>query len=49
MYYNGTQMYEILYSLILAYPMSLYLFIPIYYDLGITSVYQVIIKFWKIF
>lgn len=34
-------MYEILYGMLLAYPLVAYLFVPVYYNLGITSVYQV--------
>ncbi|KAL0277604.1 UNVERIFIED_CONTAM: hypothetical protein PYX00_004837 [Menopon gallinae] len=40
LYYYGTGMYETLYGAILAYPIVSYFFVPVYYSLGITSVYQ---------
>lgn len=33
-------MWETLYGMIFAYPIVSYVFVPIYYSLGITSVYQ---------
>ena len=41
LYYYGTGMYETLYGILLAYPIVSYIFVPVYYNLGITSVYQV--------
>ncbi|EEB10804.1 sodium/iodide cotransporter, putative [Pediculus humanus corporis] len=40
MFYNGTRMYEVVYSIMLTYLLASYCFIPVYYNLGITSVYQ---------
>ncbi|XP_046823476.1 sodium-coupled monocarboxylate transporter 1 [Vespa crabro] len=40
LYYRGNAMWETLYGMLLAYPIVCYIFVPIYYDLGITSVYQ---------
>jgi hypothetical protein len=34
-------MWETLYGMICAYPIVIYVFVPMYYSLGITSVYQV--------
>ncbi|KAF5285294.1 hypothetical protein FQR65_LT13272 [Abscondita terminalis] len=38
--YRGTTMWETLYGMILAYPIVCFVFVPVYYSLGITSVYQ---------
>lgn len=40
LYYRGSGMWETLYGLLLAYPIVSYVFVPVYYSLGITSVYQ---------
>ncbi|KAI4495781.1 hypothetical protein M0802_008404 [Mischocyttarus mexicanus] len=40
LYYKGNAMWETLYGMLLAYPIVCFIFVPIYYDLGITSVYQ---------
>lgn len=40
LYYKGNAMWETLYGMLLAYPIVCYIFVPVYYDLGITSVYQ---------
>lgn len=40
LYYRGAEMWETLYGYICAYPVVCFLFIPVYFDLGITSVYQ---------
>ncbi|XP_018327907.1 sodium-coupled monocarboxylate transporter 2 [Agrilus planipennis] len=40
LFYRGAPMWETLYGMILAYPIVCYVFIPVYYSLGITSVYQ---------
>ncbi|XP_012287684.1 sodium-coupled monocarboxylate transporter 1 [Orussus abietinus] len=40
LYYRGTAMWETLYGMLLAYPIVCYVFVPVYYNLGITSVYQ---------
>ncbi|XP_062534700.1 sodium-coupled monocarboxylate transporter 1-like isoform X1 [Armigeres subalbatus] len=39
-FYRGTAMWETLYGMITAYPIVCFVFIPVYFDLGITSVYQ---------
>ncbi|XP_058467270.1 sodium-coupled monocarboxylate transporter 1-like [Malaya genurostris] len=39
-FYRGTAMWETLYGIITAYPIVCFVFIPVYFDLGITSVYQ---------
>lgn len=33
-------MWETLYGMVLAYPIVCFIFVPVYYNLGITSVYQ---------
>ncbi|KAB0794839.1 hypothetical protein PPYR_11678 [Photinus pyralis] len=38
--YRGTTMWETIYGMVLAYPIVCYIFVPVYYSLGITSVYQ---------
>ncbi|XP_015173278.1 PREDICTED: sodium-coupled monocarboxylate transporter 2 [Polistes dominula] len=40
LYYKGNAMWETLYGMLLAYPIVCFIFVPVYYDLGITSVYQ---------
>lgn len=39
-FYRGTSMWETIYGMMNAYPIVLYVFIPVYFNLGITSVYQ---------
>ncbi|KAK6618851.1 hypothetical protein RUM43_013242 [Polyplax serrata] len=39
-FYNGTPMFEAIYGLLLAYPITAYFFVPVYYNLGVTSVYE---------
>ncbi|XP_055590140.1 sodium-coupled monocarboxylate transporter 1-like [Uranotaenia lowii] len=39
-FYRGTGMWETLYGMMTAYPIVCFVFIPVYFDLGITSVYQ---------
>jgi hypothetical protein len=41
LYYRGSAMWETLYGMICAYPIVMFVFVPVYYSLGITSVYQV--------
>lgn len=41
LFYRGSAMWETLYGMILAFPLVCFFFVPIYYSLGITSVYQV--------
>lgn len=40
LYYRGSAMWETLYGMLLAYPVVCFIFVPVYYNLGITSVYQ---------
>ncbi|XP_014222164.1 sodium-coupled monocarboxylate transporter 1 isoform X1 [Trichogramma pretiosum] len=40
LYYRGSAMWETLYGMVLAYPIVCFTFVPVYYSLGITSVYQ---------
>ncbi|XP_071441043.1 sodium-coupled monocarboxylate transporter 2 [Hetaerina americana] len=40
MYYWGAGMWETVYGIILSLPIVAFVFLPIYYDLGVTSVYQ---------
>ncbi|XP_076765294.1 sodium-coupled monocarboxylate transporter 2 [Xylocopa sonorina] len=40
LYYRGSAMWETIYGMLLAYPIVCYVFVPVYYSLGITSVYQ---------
>ncbi|XP_014254450.1 sodium-coupled monocarboxylate transporter 1 [Cimex lectularius] len=40
LYYRGSAMWETLYGMIIAFPIVCYFFVPVYYSLGITSVYQ---------
>lgn len=41
LFYRGSGMWETLYGMTLAFPLVLYFFLPVYFNLGITSVYQV--------
>lgn len=41
LYYRGSGMWETIYGMSLAFPLVLYFFLPVYFNLGITSVYQV--------
>lgn len=40
LFYRGFGMYETLWGLVTAYPIVCFVFVPIYLNLGITSVYQ---------
>ncbi|XP_060529145.1 sodium-coupled monocarboxylate transporter 1 [Cylas formicarius] len=40
LFYRGSAMWETLYGMVLAYPIVCYIFVPVYFSLGITSVYQ---------
>uniref|UniRef100_A0A1A9ZG69 Uncharacterized protein n=1 Tax=Glossina pallidipes TaxID=7398 RepID=A0A1A9ZG69_GLOPL len=40
LYYYGTAMWEVIYGMASAYPIVCFVFVPIYFNLGITSVYQ---------
>ncbi|XP_050427927.1 sodium-coupled monocarboxylate transporter 2 isoform X2 [Adelges cooleyi] len=40
LFYRGSGMWETLYGMVLAFPLVLYFFLPVYFNLGITSVYQ---------
>lgn len=40
LFYRGSTMWETLYGMVLAYPIVCYIFVPVYFSLGITSVYQ---------
>lgn len=40
LYYRGATMWESLYGILLAYPIVCFIFVPVYFSLGITSVYQ---------
>ncbi|XP_076175033.1 sodium-coupled monocarboxylate transporter 1 isoform X2 [Ptiloglossa arizonensis] len=40
LYYRGSAMWETIYGMVLAYPIVCFVFVPVYYSLGITSVYQ---------
>ncbi|XP_034179767.1 sodium-coupled monocarboxylate transporter 1 [Osmia lignaria lignaria] len=40
LYYRGSAMWETIYGMLLAYPIVCFVFVPVYYNLGITSVYQ---------
>jgi sodium-coupled monocarboxylate transporter 8/12 len=42
MFYRGAGMWETLYGMVNAYPIVAFVFIPVYFNLGITSVYQYI-------
>ncbi|KAG8227199.1 hypothetical protein J437_LFUL003405 [Ladona fulva] len=39
-YYFGIRMWELLYGIILSFPIVAFVFVPVYYDLRVTSVYQ---------
>ncbi|XP_028145397.1 sodium-coupled monocarboxylate transporter 1-like [Diabrotica virgifera virgifera] len=40
LFYRGATMWESLYGTLLAYPIVCFVFVPMYFNLGITSVYQ---------
>ncbi|ENN80491.1 hypothetical protein YQE_03095, partial [Dendroctonus ponderosae] len=40
LFYRGSAMWETLYGMVLAYPIVCFVFVPVYFSLGITSVYQ---------
>ncbi|XP_075163177.1 sodium-coupled monocarboxylate transporter 2 [Haematobia irritans] len=40
LYYRGSAMWEIIYGMASAYPLVCFIFVPVYFNLGITSVYQ---------
>lgn len=40
LFYRGAGMWETLYGLITAYPIVCFIFVPVYLNLGVTSVYQ---------
>ncbi|XP_058793569.1 sodium-coupled monocarboxylate transporter 1 isoform X2 [Phymastichus coffea] len=40
LYYRGSAMWETLWGMLLAYPIVCFVFVPVYYSLGITSIYQ---------
>ncbi|KAI5715422.1 hypothetical protein M8J77_015675 [Diaphorina citri] len=40
LYYRGSEMWETLYGMVIAFPIVLYFFVPVYFNLGVTSVYQ---------
>lgn len=40
LYYRGSAMWETLYGMIIAFPLVCFFFVPVYYSLNITSVYQ---------
>uniref|UniRef100_A0A1B6DDC7 Sodium/solute symporter n=1 Tax=Clastoptera arizonana TaxID=38151 RepID=A0A1B6DDC7_9HEMI len=40
LFYRGSAMWETLYGMIIAFPLVCFFFVPVYYSLGITSVYQ---------
>lgn len=40
LFYRGAAMWETLYGMVTAYPIVCFVFIPVYFSLGITSVYQ---------
>ncbi|XP_043462851.1 sodium-coupled monocarboxylate transporter 1 isoform X2 [Leptopilina heterotoma] len=40
LYFKGSAMWETLFGMLLAYPIVCFVFVPVYYSLGITSVYQ---------
>ncbi|KAL1498087.1 hypothetical protein ABEB36_008942 [Hypothenemus hampei] len=42
LFYRGSAMWETLYGMVLAYPIVCFVFVPVYFSLGITSVYQYI-------
>ncbi|XP_068156104.1 sodium-coupled monocarboxylate transporter 1 [Drosophila tropicalis] len=42
LFYRGSSMWEIIYGMMSAYPIVCFMFVPVYFNLGITSVYQYI-------
>ncbi|XP_022224905.2 LOW QUALITY PROTEIN: sodium-coupled monocarboxylate transporter 1 [Drosophila obscura] len=42
LFYRGSAMWEIIYGMMTAYPIVCFMFVPVYFNLGITSVYQYI-------
>ncbi|XP_061502420.1 sodium-coupled monocarboxylate transporter 1 isoform X1 [Anopheles gambiae] len=40
LFYRGSAMWETLYGMVTAYPLVCFIFIPVYFNLGVTSVYQ---------
>ncbi|XP_075224836.1 sodium-coupled monocarboxylate transporter 1 isoform X2 [Lycorma delicatula] len=40
LFYRGSGMWETLYGMTVAFPLVCFFFVPVYYSLGITSVYQ---------
>ncbi|CAG9763885.1 unnamed protein product [Ceutorhynchus assimilis] len=40
LFYRGSAMWETLYGMVLAYPIVCFVFVPVYFSLKITSVYQ---------
>lgn len=42
LFYRGSAMWEIIYGMVNAYPLVCFIFVPVYFNLGITSVYQYI-------
>ncbi|XP_050099397.1 sodium-coupled monocarboxylate transporter 1 isoform X3 [Anopheles aquasalis] len=40
LFYRGSAMWETLYGMVTAYPVVCFVFIPVYFNLGVTSVYQ---------
>lgn len=40
LYYQGSEMWQTLYGYVCAYPVVCFVFIPVYFNLGITSAYQ---------
>ncbi|KAI8130172.1 Sodium/iodide cotransporter [Lucilia cuprina] len=42
LFYRGSGMWEIIYGMASAYPLVCFIFVPVYFNLGITSVYQYI-------
>jgi solute carrier family 5 (sodium-coupled monocarboxylate transporter), member 8/12 len=40
LFYRGSGMWETIYGMMNAYPIVCFVFIPVYFSLGITSIYQ---------
>ncbi|KAL1454366.1 hypothetical protein WDU94_010635 [Cyamophila willieti] len=40
LYYRGSEMWECVYGAMITFPIVLYFFVPVYLNLGVTSVYQ---------
>lgn len=40
LFYRGSAMWEVIYGMVNAYPIVCFIFVPVYFNLGITSVYQ---------